>query len=1663
MFRYRTAFAGLLLTLLAWSPSEAETYNLQETGVVVPSLSACSNGNAINDNGAVAGESYPSETTILGTVAFSWQHGVITAIPAATPSFGDSSYAQSISSAGIVGGTFYSFIDGFSEPYIYSNGVSTIYTQPDAGNRDPQVNGINKNGVAVGQYGPIAGTPFTLTNGVYGTLPLLAGDDSGVAYAINGANPPEIVGYTGVLGSGVYHAVLWKNGVAYKLGALGGASSIAYAINDNGVIVGEADLPAGADGTSAHHAFMWTPAAANGTTGTMKDLGIIATGVNSSARGVNNAGVVVGDADVLDVVLESTGFVWTAAGGMKNMFPLIVAENSTAESGLGYSIVHLNGINNSGQVVGTAKWGEAAIGLYDYRGIVLSPTGGVAPAAPLNLQAINPVAGALQSIPGAGSSNTVNLTWQGGSINETGFLVQRQNVATGQWLNIATTGALVQAFTDNTVAPNTSYAYRLFAKNTYGTSAASNVANVTTGTTSVNLIAVAYSPSTVKAGTAANAKMALSAAAPVGGANINLSFDGAALGVYQIAAGATSSIYAQPTTTLLAGTHTLSALYNGVTKTASLIITKDAALPTVASLTYSPASVAPNGKSTGTITLSAAPAADTGVTIMEGGASIGVITVPAGKISTTYTYTAGGTPGTYTDSAVYNATQASATLTVTGDGAAAALSAISVDPASVVGGTNAIGTVTLTSAAPAGGASVTVSSSLAAATVTSPVTIPAGATSATFTVKTTPQTSDQAATLTATYLGVSKTTTLTVKAPGIASLSFSPASVNATAGSTGTIKLSGAAPAGGAAVAISIDNVLNITVTVPAGSSSGTYTQSTANLTAGAHTVVGAYNGTSAQAALTVLTNATLPTPATLTFAPNPVAVETASMGTVTLSAVAPTGGADVYLSENGVAIGVLNVPAGSKTATYNITNANPGTYTNYAVYNGKQISASLTVTASIPDPVITTISPTYCLPGAAAFTLVVNGTGFVTGDTVLWKGVALTTTFASATKLTAVVPAASVAAAGTAAITVKSPTAQVSNAVTFTIAAPPTITSLSPATAVAGGAAFTLTVNGTGFVSGDAVLWKGVALTTTFVSATKLTAAVPAANIAAAGSAAVTVKAPTTQTSAAATFTITAPVAAPAITTISPTYCVPGAAAFTLTVNGTGFVTGDVVLWKGVALTTTFGSATKLVAAIPAANVAAAGTAAITVKSPTAQVSNVATFTMAAVPTITRLSPASTVAGSGDFTVTVNGIGFVAGDTVLWKGIALTTTFGSATKLTAAVPAANVAAAGSAAVTVKAPTTQTSAAATFTITAPVAAPAITTISPTYCVPGAAAFTLTVNGIGFIAGDTVLWKGVALTTTFGSATKLTAAVPAANVTTAGTAAITVKSPTAQVSNAVTFTIAPAPAITSISPSTTVAGSAAFTLTVNGTGFVSGAAVLWNGTALTTTFVSAAKLTVAVPAANVAVAGTASITVKNPTGQVSTAATETITAATTKVVPSTLTMNPNPAFSSGETVATLTLTGAAPAGGAVVPITFNGTAYTSVTVPAGQTNANFAVAFGTVTVVSTYTLGATYNGTTITATGTVNPTTVKIKAFVFSPVAVVGGDSAVGTVTLTAAAPAGGAYITISGAVNYSFLVPSGKTSASYTQPTATVTSVLIYSFTAAYNGSTASTNLTVTP
>jgi hypothetical protein len=183
----------------------------------------------------------------------------------------------------------------------------------------------------------------------------------------------------------------------------------------------------------------------------------------------------------------------------------------------------------------------------------------------------------------------------------------------------------------------------------------------------------------------------------------------------------------------------------------------------------------------------------------------------------------------------------------------------------------------------------------------------------------------------------------------------------------------------------------------------------------------------------------------------------------------------------------------------------------------------------SVAAPAITSISPTSATAGSQSVALTVTGSGFNTSSTVEWNSTALTTTYSSATSLSATIPASALSSAGTNTIVVSNPSSSGgnSNSVSFAINNPqPALTSISPNSATAGGAALTITATGSNFMQNSTIDWNGTALTTTYVSATSLTAQISASDLASSGIATITVVTPTPGggTSASLSFSINAP-----------------------------------------------------------------------------------------------------------------------------------------------------------------------------------------------------------------------------------------------------------------------------------------------------------------------------------------------------------------------------------------------------------------------------------------------------------------------------------------------------------------------------------------------------------
>jgi hypothetical protein len=230
-----------------------------------------------------------------------------------------------------------------------------------------------------------------------------------------------------------------------------------------------------------------------------------------------------------------------------------------------------------------------------------------------------------------------------------------------------------------------------------------------------------------------------------------------------------------------------------------------------------------------------------------------------------------------------------------------------------------------------------------------------------------------------------------------------------------------------------------------------------------------------------------------------------------------------------------------------------------------------------------------------------VNGTNFISGSTVDWNGSSRTTTYVSATQLTAAITATDIASAGTGTmpVTVVNPTpgGGTSPAVNISLTNPaPAVSSLSPATVTVGGAAFTLTVTGTGFDAASVVQWNSSSRTTTYVSTTQLTASITAADIATTGNVAVTVATPTPGGGTSSELGVVLSNPSPTVTSLSQTSAAAGGAAFTLTVNGTNFTPGSVVQWNGTNQITTYVSPTQLTVQITSPDIAAPGSATVSV-----------------------------------------------------------------------------------------------------------------------------------------------------------------------------------------------------------------------------------------------------------------------------------------------------------------------------------------------------------------------------------------------------------------------------------------------------------------------------------
>ena len=292
----------------------------------------------------------------------------------------------------------------------------------------------------------------------------------------------------------------------------------------------------------------------------------------------------------------------------------------------------------------------------------------------------------------------------------------------------------------------------------------------------------------------------------------------------------------------------------------------------------------------------------------------------------------------------------------------------------------------------------------------------------------------------------------------------------------------------------------------------------------------------------------------------------------------------------------------GTYTDTVTVTGCNDMACTSQVQNSPQTVSITYSVTESPPS--LSSLSPATVNAGGGAFVLTAVGSGFSSTSSLQWNGSARPTTFVSANELRASISASDIASPASVPVAVAGSTiagASLTNMIYFSVQTPPpppVLSDMSPGAMIVGSGTFMLTVNGSNFTQASVVEWNGSGRVTTFVSPMQLTAVIDASDVASVGSVPVTVASDATtgaDTSAPLAFTVQ-PLPSLGLNSIYPSVTLTGGSGFVLTARGQGFVPTAVVQWNGSARTTTYVSQTQLQAQIPATDVAAVGTASITV-----------------------------------------------------------------------------------------------------------------------------------------------------------------------------------------------------------------------------------------------------------------------------------------------------------------------------------------------------------------------------------------------------------------------------------------------------------------------------------
>jgi probable HAF family extracellular repeat protein len=668
---------------------------------------------------------------------------------------GSTSVATAINRAGVVVGRSLSSA-GNTKAFVYANGA--MRSLGTLGGSNSAAAAINDAGDIVGSASTTnnaATRAFLYRNGAMTAIGGTFGGTNSVATAINQFG--GIAGYASTAGNSSTRAFLLEGGVMTNLGTLGGASE-ATAINDADEVVGRSVLASG-----ARHAFYYSG-------GALTDIGTLG-GTNSEAAGINIWSQIVGFSDVTSGGTHA--FVYQA-GTLRDL-------NTLLPTGSGWVLEAATAINDAGEIAGygTHNGVRHAFRLAAPATLMLSPFGTLSQSdsnIPRNGVQVGRNVTFVTSISAA-EGTARNITFTAAVSGP----VQIASVGTYQGVAACTTAGGTVTCSVPALGPITVFDEEVFVtvrvigpgEFNYTAGAVADNApppeSVAESNIGIALSSLTLSAATIAGGKAVSTRVDLTSLAPPGGAVVHVVSSNPTVApvpsqviVQQPTAYRTFNII--PAVVSAPTAVTISATYGLVTISKTLTVVPPA-LNTVSLSRSTIIGSCQSAVAKVTLTGSAPTSGATvSLTATTAGANVPTsIVVPAGATSASLTVTTKAVEtinkGTFT--AAYGGVSKSLSLTVR----PVYVSAVTLTPATVSGGTTVGGTVTSECAAPVGGLTVALSSrnaTVAAPTVTS-VVVPQGAVSRTFSVRTTRVAATTAASITATAHATTKSATLTVK------------------------------------------------------------------------------------------------------------------------------------------------------------------------------------------------------------------------------------------------------------------------------------------------------------------------------------------------------------------------------------------------------------------------------------------------------------------------------------------------------------------------------------------------------------------------------------------------------------------------------------------------------------------------------------------------------------------------------------------------------------------------------------------------------------------------------------------------------------------------------------------------------------------------------------